>query len=84
MPVMSAFCSPDKGVRGVEVTFGWVLGAERFVCFLLLLDALALLAGDFFEVTLLDLAVVVRGFAVVLVVPEVVFLVVRVAIKSPH
>lgn len=82
--MMSAFCSPDKGVRGVEVTFSWDLGAERVVCLLLLLDAFALLAGVFFEVTLLDLAVVVRGFAVVLVVPEVVFFVVRVAIKSPH
>ena len=85
MPVISAFCSPDRGVRGFEVTLGWGLGVVCVVFLGVLLLVLALLAGDFFVVALFDRVEVERGFAVVLVLEEVVFLlVVRVAIDSPH
>ena len=85
MPVISAFCSPDRGGRGVEVTLGWGLGVVRVVLLGVLLLVFTLLDVDFLVVVLFDRVAVERGFAVVLVLEEVGFLlVVRVAIDSPH
>jgi len=83
MPVISAFCSPESGVRVVWVTLGWGLGAERVVRLGLLLVVFARVTGAFLvEGTLRDRAEVERDFAVVLVFVGVGFLlVVRVAIK---
>lgn len=86
IPVISAFCSPERGVRGVEGTLGWGLGADRVVLLDVLLDVRALLEGVFLAaVTLLERVEVERGFAVVLVFDVVVFLlVVRFAINTPR
>ena len=64
--MISAFCSPERGVRGVEDTLGWGLGADRVVLLNVLLDVRALLEGVFLAaVTLLERVEVERGFAVV-------------------
>jgi len=86
IPVISAFCSPERGVRGVEDTLGWGLGADRVALLGVLLDVRALLDGVFLAaVTLLERVEVERGFAVVLVFDDVVFLlVVRFAINTPR
>lgn len=47
IPVISAFCSPERGVRGVEDTLGWGLGADRVALLGVLLDVRALLDGVF-------------------------------------
>jgi len=86
IPVISAFFSAESGVRGVEGTLGWGLGADRVVLLGGLLDVRALLEGVFLAaVTLLERVEVERGFAVVLVFDVVVFLlVVRFAINTPR
>ena len=81
IPVISAFCSPERGVRGEEAIFGWGLGEDRVVRLGVLPVDIALLAGAFFVVTLFERGVVARGFVVVLAFVAVGFLlVVRVAI----
>jgi hypothetical protein len=65
MPVISAFCSPDRGVRGVEVTLGWGLGVERVVRLGVLLLDFALVTGVLFVLRFFDRVEVERGFAFV-------------------
>ena len=85
MPVISAFCSPDSGVLGGGAILGWGLWVVRVVFLVALLLVLARLEDGFLVAPLLEGVEVERGFAVVLALVAVFFvLVVRVAINSPH
>ena len=82
IPVISAFCSPERGVRGLEVTLGCGLGVEYVVRLGVLAPVFARFEVAFLVVALLVRVVDARGFAVVLVFVAVGFLlVVRVAIE---
>ena len=54
MPVISAFCSPERGVRGVEATFVCGFGEERVVRFGLLAGVFDRVDGEFLVVILFD------------------------------
>jgi hypothetical protein len=66
MPVISAFCSPERGGRAAGVGLGCGFWEERVVRFGLLGVVFDLVEGVFLVVALFDRVDVERGFAVVL------------------